>query len=149
MLNPRKPAAQPLTQMWDRHKEIARRLLAGDRAVDIATDLGMTQSRLSIIRNSPIFIQHMQSLQVKCDNTAVEVRDRIARCSPKAMDVLEDILDDKHGKYDPALQVKVAHDMLDRDGFGAVQKSANFSAVITGDDIERLKQRKAQSVVNP
>jgi len=149
--SPEKPVAQPLQFMWERHHEMARRLVAGDKPGDICRDMNITPSRFSIIRRSPIFEQYLNSLSIQATNSAVDVRTRISECSPKAMEVLEEVLSPiGKEKFDARLRVKVAHDMLDRDGFGAVQKSANFSAVMTADDIERLKSRRQPMViVNP
>ncbi len=149
MLTPTAPVAQPLQSMWDRHYEIARRLLIGDLPADICRDMNITPGRMSIIRHSPIFVEHMNRLQAKCDSKAVEVAERIQRCAPNSMKVLEDIVADTveaATKYDPRLRAKVAMDNLDRAGYGAVQKSVQ--AIMTPEDIDKLKLRRA-TVVNP
>ena len=71
-----KTPAQPLTHLWERHKEIARRLVAGDRQKDIADDMKMTYSRMSIICNSPAFKTQIQRLSMGADNNALQVDDK-------------------------------------------------------------------------
>lgn len=143
---PEKPVAQPLTYMWERHKEMSRRIVVGDRPTDIAADMGISRSRLSIIMNSPIFRQHTDSLSERTDCSITDIKDRIFRNAPKALDILEDVLMNEGNRFDTRLQVKVAHDLLDRGGLGAVQKSEIMSAVLTADDILKLRERKARVI---
>ncbi|KKR36005.1 MAG: hypothetical protein UT69_C0037G0014, partial [Candidatus Yanofskybacteria bacterium GW2011_GWE1_40_10] len=42
-------SANSLSNMWEHHKEIARRLLLGERQMDIARDMKLSQSWLSIV----------------------------------------------------------------------------------------------------
>ena len=142
---PEKPVAQPLQHMWERHKEMARRLVAGDKPGVICQEMGITPGRFSIICNSPIFSQHVNSLSEKANFSVSDIRERIFNNAPKALDILEDVMENKAQKYDAKLQVKVARDMLDRGGLGTVQKTEVM--VLTGADIQKLKERQALRVV--
>ena len=139
--------SQPLTHLWERHKEIMRRLVAGERQVDIAKDLDMTQSRMSIICNSPAFKTQLERLSVGADNNALDVQDRVTNLSNDAMSVLENVLQD--GENLPRkLQVDVAKDILDRAGHGAVKKTENrnLNTTLTAEDIESMKADAAKVV---
>ena len=46
---------QALQHIRPRHRQIMYRLVAGEKQVDIALDLKITTTRLSIICNSPLF----------------------------------------------------------------------------------------------
>lgn len=139
--------SQPITHLWERHKEIMRRLVAGDRQVDIAKDLGMTQSRMSIICNSPAFLNQLERLSEGADNNALCVADRVKVLSDDAISVLENVLQDPnmHG-VTAKVRVDVAKDVLDRAGHGATKKITSVTAVLNGDDIEELKARGAKLV---
>lgn len=123
-----------------------RRLVAGERPIEIASSLGMTTARLSIIMNSPIFKQELARLSTGADRGAIDVAGRIQETSIKAMEILESLLDGR--AVDKGMtsfqQAKLAQDMLDRAGHGAVQKRqvAVMSTVLTPEDIEELKRRK-------
>ena len=137
--------SQPLTHLWERHKEIMRRLVAGDRQVDIAKDLQMTQSRMSIICNSPAFKTQLERLSMGADNNALDVQDRVTALSIDAMSVLEDVL--QNGDDLPKkLQVEVAKDIMDRAGHGAVKKTAVLNATLTADDLEDMRMRSAKTI---
>jgi hypothetical protein len=147
---PEKPVAQPLTHMWERHREMARRLVAGDRPSDIADSMGITKSRFSIICNSPIFFQYVGELSQKTDVSIVDMRNRIVNNAPKALEILEDVLKNETGKFDAKLKVKVAQDMLDRGDLGAVHKSMAITTTLTESDFVELKRRKFEmKVINP
>jgi len=145
---PRVTPQQPLTYLWERHREMMRRIVAGDKPIEIARDMNMTPTRMSIIMNSPAFKNELARLSSKADEAALDIRTRIRGSAVKAMDLLEQALDPKaalHQSLSGANKVKVAQDMLDRDGHGAVQKAqVNVNhAHLTGDDIAELRRRRA------
>jgi hypothetical protein len=107
--------------------------------------MGITPSRFSIICNSPIFREHTLSLSEKANVSVTDIRERIINNAPKALDVLEDVMKNELNIYDKKLQVKVSRDMLDRAGLGTVNKSE--VVVLTADDIQKLKERRALRVV--
>lgn len=142
---PGKEISQPLTHLWERHKEILRRLVAGDRQVDIARDMQMTQSRMSIICNSPAFKTQLERLSLGADNNALDVQDRVTALSSDAMSVLEDVLQNGEG-IPKKLQVDVARDIMDRAGHGAVKKTATITATLGADDIAEMRQRRDRTI---
>src|SRR3990167_368462 len=142
---------QPITHLWERHKEIIRRLVAGDRQVDIARDLDMTQSRLSIICNSPAFQNQLKRISAGADEVAKDVQTRIQELSNDAMSVLETaILRGKEEGLSLKTQTDIAKDILDRAGLGSVKKVQSIDVVLSGADIEemRLRARPHERVIN-
>ena len=142
---PGKEISQPLTHLWERHKEIMRRLVAGDRQVDIAREMQMTQSRMSIICNSPAFKTQLERLSMGADNNALDVQDRVTALSSDAMSVLEDVLQNGEG-VPKKLQVDVARDIMDRAGHGAVKKTATITATLGADDIAEMHKRRERTI---
>lgn len=137
--------SQPLTFLWERHKEIARRLVAGDRQKDIADAMKITYSRMSIICNSPAFKSQLERLSIGADNGALDVQDRVTALSSDAMAVLEDVL--QNGDHLPKkLQVDVARDIMDRAGHGAVKKTATITATLGADDIAEMHKRRERTI---
>lgn len=142
---PGKEVSQPLTHLWERHKEIIRRLIAGDRQKDIADDLGMSYSRMSIICNSPAFRNELERKSLGADSNALDVQDRVTALSIDAMSVLEDVL--QNGENIPKkLQVEVAKDIMDRAGHGAVKKTATLTATLGADDIAEMRKRSERTI---
>lgn len=134
------------TQMWDIYQEIARRIVLGQKNVEIANDLGVTPAMISYVRNSPIVQERINKLQAAADGDAVSVSRRIKALAPQALDLIEQLI--VKGKVEqetiPAkVRAEFAKDMLDRAGHGAVKeiKASHLHGHFTSDDIEKLKAR--------
>ena len=144
----RVPEGQPrkswqVTQMWELHNEIARRILLGQKNVVIAKALDCDPQTVSYVRNSPVVQEKIKLMSGAADANAVDVATRIKEMAPKALDVLEKILDNKDEKASIALQAKIAESVLDRAGHSAIRtiRSENLHAHLDKDDIEAIKQR--------
>jgi hypothetical protein len=110
-----------LQEIQDSHREIARLLVMGVKSVDIADALGVTPAMVSYTKNSPV------------------VKREIA---PRALEVMEALMDESND----AIKAKIAADLLDRAGHGAV-KNINvhsLSAHLSKDDILEIKNRARQ-----
>lgn len=137
---------QPITYLWERHREIIRRLVAGDKQVDIARDLNMTQGRLSIICNSPAFQNQLRRISEGADEVAKDVQTRIQELSNDAITVLETaILNGKAEGLNLKTRAAIAQDVLDRAGHGSVKKVQSVDIVLTGNDIEEMRSRARQN----
>ena len=104
--------------MKERHHEIKRRLIAGDRAVDIARSMGMTQSWLSIVMASPVFESELLKEREIADRNATDIGARLTRLAPDAMNVLEKAVRERSENIPEVTRVKFAQDVLDRVGHG-------------------------------
>jgi hypothetical protein len=137
-----------VTKMHDLHKEIARRLLIGQKAVDIAIDLGITPATVSYTRNSPIVKRQLELMHGARDADAVNFSEDIKRAAGKALILLEDTIDGEvEGQPVPiSLRLRAAVDALDRHiPKVAIQKSFNSHLVLTAEDIEELKRRAREA----
>lgn len=136
---------QPLTFLWERHNEIARRLVAGERPKDICQAMTISSSRLSIIMASPAFQERLRQLSVRADDEAADIQGRISKLAIDGMTVLEEAIRGVNGRpvegISPKVRTDLARDVLDRAGYSAVQKSASVSATLTAEDIEVMKKR--------
>lgn len=153
--------AQPLSYIWERHKDIARRVVAGEKPIDICRDISMTPSRMSIIMNSPAFKKYVDSLRARVEVGLVDIRQEINKGAQKGVGLLlglmtapdNEVIDD--GKK---FKAKLALEFLDRDGHGKVQKvqTQNTTVVLTASTIQELKEKRAKhleasrlTLVNP
>jgi hypothetical protein len=149
------PSASPsIKSLKERHHEIKRRLVAGDRAIDIARSIGMTASWLSIVMSSPVFQVEMERERQMADENAADVAQRLTRLAPDAMTVLERAvrgIQQADGKIappegiSPALQTNVARDILDRAGHGKPVAAAPSSVAVT----VQLVQFSSSDAVHP
>jgi len=56
------------------YRRIAERLVSGQRQCRITKEFGISQSRLSIIINSPVFIEELRRLEAQRDRNFVQIR---------------------------------------------------------------------------
>lgn len=135
---------QPLQHMWERQKEIARLLVAGKTQKEIGDMLKISQTRMSIICNSPIFKDHVDELSRRRDIEAVDVQETIERASQDAVQFLHRVLRGEVDQASTNTKVKVAQDFLDRGGYGktSIQRNENVNITLNASKIEELKQRR-------
>lgn len=129
-----------IQEMWSVHHEITRLLLIGMKEVDIARQLSVTPAMVSYTKNSAVVKRQLALLQGARDLDAVDISQRIKELLPKAVDKLEELLDNSQNE---SIQYKVAADVLDRGGHGAVKmfQGQVAHAVLTKQDIDEIKQR--------
>ena len=122
------------------HREIARRLVLGQTQGEICKQLGISASRMSIIVHSPLFKLELKRLEKARDEGVEDVTRTLQEISPVAIEVLERLM--YEGK--PQVRLQAASTLLDRAGYGAVNKvqvSANINYVdqsMTDDELRRM-----------
>ena len=137
---PRK--AWEVKELWDLHKEISRRIFLGQKNVVIAEALGCTAQFVCMVRNSPVVKEHTEMMQGAADANCLDVAQRIQEMAPKALNVLEEILDTKNNpSISPALRFRAAESILDRSGNSKIIKSQNLNMNMGKDDLEAIKER--------
>ena len=85
--------AQPLQHLLPRHAEIMRRLCLGERARDISVAMDMTESRLSIIINSPLFQLELRKMQRRQEDRVASIHEKIIEGAEKAITLHNQIID--------------------------------------------------------
>jgi hypothetical protein len=128
-----------VTEMWDRHQQIARLVTFGMSNKGIGEALGISAQQVSNVRNSPVVQRHVQVLQGKDDLETYDVMKRVTDLLPKALDVLEENLDDED--CPSSQRARTAFGLLSVGGYG---QNSNVNvrgrhAILTGDDIMKLK----------
>jgi len=143
----RVPTGEPrktwqVTEMWDLHNEIARRILLGQKNVVIAEALECSPQTISLVRNSPVVQDKLALMQGAADANAVDVSKRIQEMAPEALDVLQEVLRAKE-EASMALRAKVAESILDRAGHSAVRtvRTEGIHAHLSSDDLQKIKER--------
>ena len=103
------------TRLSERHHLMALMLLAGYRQCDVATALGYTENRVSILANSPLFKAQMADLRQQLrDSTIADAMTLIEREAGNSVRVLVDIRDTAAGPSADNVRRLAANDLLDR-----------------------------------
>ena len=134
-----------VSEMWELHHEITRRLVLGQKNTEIAKALKCTPQTVSNVRNSPVAQEHIAIMKGARDADTVDLAKEIREIAPEAMLLLKDII---RGENDGAnaslgLRAKEANGMLARAGHGIPQKiqSESVSVHITSEQIADIKRR--------
>lgn len=130
-------SAPTLSSLKTRHREIARLMLLGKTNNEISEMVGITAARISQIKSDPMFVGYLASLEEQCDRQVIDVRQRLADISHKALDVVEGLLaDDKS-----SIKLAAAKDILDRAGYKPIEKVAtvNLSSVLSQDELQAIR----------
>lgn len=88
-----------IKRILPRHVEIMNRLILGQRQVEIARDLEMTESRLSIIVNSPLFQLELKKKQLRRAEQLLDLEDSILKGANLGAKFHKDILEDDKNIY--------------------------------------------------
>ena len=121
------------------HHEILRRALLGDSHKEIATALGCTVATVSNAVNSGLGRDKLQTMTAVADINSVELAQQIRETAPKALAVIQEILESESANY--ATKFRAATDILDRAGHGAVKKVdiRRSATELSMDELDRLK----------
>lgn len=135
-----------VTEMWDMHHEIARRVVLGQTNVAIANALSVSPTLVSNVRNSPVVQQKMDLLRGTRDAETVDIAAQIKEIAPDALEVLRQVIEDGEvsGEKIPArLRAHHSEKLLDRAGFGApkIIQGSMLHGHFTKDDIDEIKGR--------
>ena len=128
-----------LKEVQDSHREIARLLVMGLNNKDIAEELGVTPEMVSYTINSPVVMREIENMRAARDLDAIDVAKRIQEIAPKALDVMEGLMQSAADET----RRKIAESILDRAGFGALKNvSINSNRTyLNKDDILEIQER--------
>ena len=147
-----------LKALSPRHLDIIRRLIVGQAPQEISIELGISQSRISVLRDDPLFDAVYREMEHRVTEGFIETR-------AKAMEILEVAAPDAarltrdaiSGKIDNEnvpipLRLKSAWDCLDRTGNKAVEKKlvgvVDLGKLISDAYTEKHYGKKAKQVVD-
>lgn len=131
--------------LHNQHHEMLLRSAIGQSNKEIAEALGITSQTVSNTINSPIARQKLAELREKMYEETADIATRIQEFAPKALDLLEEIIDGKHADATVALRAKYASLHLGRAGFGEVKKNINVSTTLNKEEISAIKDRAIEA----
>jgi len=148
---PGQKKAFEVDHMWEVHHEIVRRRLLGQKVVNIARDLGVSETMVSYTLNSPVVRDKLDVMKGARDAETLDLAKRIRENAPKSLKLLEEIIE---GEVDGTtvgvgLRAREANTMLARAGYGPITnvKGAIAHAHFSGEDIKEIKKRAIESGV--
>lgn len=138
-----------ISQMWDKHHEIARLIVLGMNNQEVAAKVNCTPQTVSNVRNSPVVQDKLAILHAVRDVATGDLAHEIAEMAPMALKRIREVLETGkvHGQTaSAAVIMKEANNLIDREMGKAVQRidSRNINTTLGPSDLEAIKQRAAE-----
>lgn len=135
-----------VAEMWDKHHEIARRLVLGQSNADIAKDLGIGIQQVSNVKNSPVVQDKLTIMRAARDAGTIDLAKEIADLAPIALQRVREALETGAvlgRELSGSAIMKEANSIVDREIGKPTQRidTRNVHGHFTMDDIERIKER--------
>lgn len=124
------------------HRKLIRYMLAGMRNDEIASLTGLTSTRVSALRCSPLIKSRMAEIQADIDAAFVSAEGRLSavshadvakRISSEQLRSVDTIVSLREGAASEHVRLRASADLLDRGGHSSIQRSLNVSAVVKAD----------------
>jgi hypothetical protein len=134
-----------LKRLRDHHHLIARLVAEGRRTTDIAAEVGLSVSRVSILKGDPAFKELVEMYRINVE----QIRDHNFATSDKKMvrlfdislDELNERMEENPDQFSPDQILRFAEFTADRTGYGKVSKNLTVS---TNLDFSHLDERSAE-----
>lgn len=135
-----------VTDVWDIHHQITRRIFMGQKNKEIARALNITKEQVSSVRNSPVVQDQLKELHKRANENAVDVKKEINDMASIAVGVLKQLMENE--TTSDSVRASVAKDVLDRGGHQPPPQQHNvLHAHLTGSDLQHLKERARQAAI--
>lgn len=132
--------APSLAKLRQIHHEIARLLASGLSEADVAASTGYSLSRISILKSDPSFKELLAYYSARSEEVFIDVRKRLAMLGTDAVAELQDRLDFKSDSLTNTQLIEITKATLDRAGFNPVAKTESVSVLLTGEELQKMKQ---------
>lgn len=129
-----------VSEMRELHHEIVRLHVSGMSGRDIAKQLDVSEQMISYTLNSKVVQDKIELMRAARDADTIDLTKEIRNKAPKALKLLEDIIDDHGENYHMALAARTAENWMNRAGYSPVHKFEGAVAHFTAEEIEDLKK---------
>jgi hypothetical protein len=103
-----------IKRVLPRHIEIMERLMAGQKQSEIARDMGMSSSRISIIINSPLFQLEFRKKLMKRETKVIEIQTNILEAAVLGSKLEKEVIEDPNSAYPIILKLQTADRVSNR-----------------------------------
>lgn len=130
-----------VSEMSDKHHEVARLLLLGMDNQEVGKLVGMAPEYISTIRHSPVVKEQLAILRAVRDRECVDVAVQIQEALPKCVEYLTETITGED--ISASLKSKNAFGLLSIGGYGASRNvTVNAThAILSAEDIVEIRDR--------
>lgn len=120
----------PLIAIRDRHHAIARLLAQGKKPAEVSAITGMGYSRISILRQDPMFKELVAHYQREEDSLLADFTERTGLLALTVINNLQEMAENDENPLSAAVQLEIAKFAADRTGHSPIQKNLNVNATM-------------------
>lgn len=125
------------------HHKLAQCLASNMSDSEAALITGYSNSRISILKGDPAFVELLAHYTSKRDEVFVNVTERMAGFATDALEVLQERLSDKPDSFSNKELNELVKTTADRGGYSPVQKTENKNITLSASDLLALKEEVA------
>jgi hypothetical protein len=139
------PATIRLRQV---HHAVARYLVAGMRPVEVSELIGVSQTTISILQQSPAFQELLEHYREKADSVAFDFQEKIRLLGADTISRLHEMVVENEG-LEPEFLRKLTVDLADRLGYAPVKRVEKriFTTTISVEDLQAIKAKYRQEAL--
>lgn len=135
-----------IKKLTDSHHALARCLAEGMKDVDAAAVTGYTPSRISVLRDSPLFAELIEHYRSNKDAATADLHERMATLGLDLVEELRCRLETEPEKIGTALVLESLKVVADRTGHGPSSKTTNVNLNVSLADRVAEGRRRAQGL---
>lgn len=139
------PSAGIVKRLSQRHRNLARMLASGVSPGQCARVLRYDPSRVSVLQNDPAFKALVEFYSTVQDEEFKRNAEKLADLNEVVIDELTERLEENPDEFSPSQLTELLKVTSDRTGLGPTSTVRHAVAVVTPDDIAKIKERIAQS----
>lgn len=135
-----------VAEMWESHHEIARRIILGEKNVDIARIMNISEQQVSNVRNSPVVMDKLAIMSAARDAATVDLAKEILELAPIAIRRVKEALEKgtvKGKELSAAGILKEANGIIDREIGKPTQtiNTRNLHGYVTPESLVDIKEQ--------
>lgn len=116
-----------IKKLTDSHHALARCLAEGMKDADAAAITGYTPSRISVLRDSPLFAELIEHYRANKDAAVADLHERMATLGLDLVETLRERLETEPEKIGTGLVLEALKTVADRTGHGPQSKTTNVN----------------------
>lgn len=136
-----------------RHREVARMMVSGMTIEEIHLSTGYSKSWLYNLVRTPLFVSMAAELAMEADKSMLDFKARFSAIRNDALDAVgESVHSDTRHKFEDAIRLKSAFDILDRTDSGfkvpdkLIEVNTNINVENLSDAEVELRLRKLKAI---
>lgn len=131
------------------HHSLARCLALGMKDVEAAAITGYTPSRISVLRDSPLFAELIAHYTSQADSAVADVQKQLLDLALTGINEIQQRLEDEPEKISTGIVNEITKSALDRAGFGPQSKTTNLNVNVSLAERVAEGRRRAEMSARP